>query len=206
MTYQELQDNLVSWLNREGFTELIDLTPEFIALAERRVARDCDLYTFETVLDSTTSTTDVPSDWMRAKTLTLTQGDRYYEVNGAPHKKVMQAGQFGRPLYYSIINETFYFGPTPDQEYAFQAVYYAKPPPLSDSNTSNWVSENNPELYLWAALLEACLFLKDDMRAQVWEGRYMQLKEDTINSQQRRDMESGALAVRETMFRNARHY
>ncbi len=206
MTYQELLDNLIAWLNREGFTELVDIAPTFVRLAENRVARELDLFCFEKVLDTTTATTTVPSDWLRAISGTIEQGT---ELSGTTHKKVKQAGAGGRPVYYTIIGEEFVYGPSPDREYDVEWVYYGSLPALTNPSDTNWITLNSPELYLWSSLVEACLFLKDDSRAQVWEGRYTDLRDKTALSQERRDLEPGGLAVREQQFRftgNKRHY
>ena len=39
---------------------------------------------------------------------------------------------------------------------------------LSDSNTSNWMLQNHPDVYLYGALLEAQPYLMDDARIPVW--------------------------------------
>lgn len=201
MTYQELQESLLKWLNREGFTDLADMSEEFIALAENMIARECDLNAMNKVANLSTATTTVPEDWLRAIAFTIIQGDQNYEVNGAPIKKVMQAGQGGRPLYYAVVGDDFFYGPTPDQEYSFQVQYYGKIPALSATNETNWTSDNYPELILWGAMVAACLFLKDDARLQVWEARFKDVKNSLLLSEEQRDREGGSLAVREQQTR-----
>jgi hypothetical protein len=46
--------------------------------------------------------------------------------------------------------------------------YYQNIEPLSDSNTSNWLLEDAPNIYLYASLLEAEPFIKNDERIPVW--------------------------------------
>ena len=62
--------------------------------------------------------------------------------------------------------------PTPDEDYPFEVLYYELPPLLSDIIQSNWISEYAPELLLYATLLEATPFLKNDERIQVWQAMY----------------------------------
>jgi hypothetical protein len=209
MTYQELLDDLIAWLNREGFTELVDTAPAFVRLAENRVAREMDLFCFEKILDTTTANTTVPADWLRSISGTISQGTGNYELSGTTLKKVRQSGVGGRPIYYTTVGEQFVYGPEPDKEYDVEWVYHGKLPPLTNPSDTNWITLNSPELYLWASLVEACLFLKDDSRSQLWEGRYTDLRDKMMLSQERRDLEPGGLAVREQQYRysgSKRHY
>ena len=47
-------------------------------------------------------------------------------------------------------------------------VYRQGIPPLSDARPSNWLLAKNPDLYLYAALLEAEPFLRNDTRMVTW--------------------------------------
>jgi len=49
--------------------------------------------------------------------------------------------------------------------------YYAQLPTLSDANTTNWLLEDGPDIYLYAALLEAEPYLKNDARVAIWQDR-----------------------------------
>jgi hypothetical protein len=51
-------------------------------------------------------------------------------------------------------------------------LYYAKPPLLSDSNSSNVFLANCPDALLYAALSEAEPYLMNDARLQVWGALY----------------------------------
>ena len=51
--------------------------------------------------------------------------------------------------------------PVPDGSYTLRMEYYQKIPALSDSNTSNWLLEKHPDVYLHSALFYANKFLRD---------------------------------------------
>lgn len=198
MTFAELRDTLVLWLNREGFTTLVDQAAYLIAMGQRRIHRECDLKAMEQATDITVSarTLVAPSDLVRVKTITLLHGYGNTEVLPAPIGDVMLFGVADRPTTYCLVGSTLYFGPSPDQSYAAQLVYFKRLPILSEAYTTNWISENEPELILFAALMEACMFLKDDARAQIWEARFSALKDSLAASENRSDKPYGSLRVR----------
>ncbi len=47
-------------------------------------------------------------------------------------------------------------------------VYRTNIPALSDTNTSNWLLDLAPDLYLYGALLESAPYIKEDARIQTW--------------------------------------
>lgn len=198
MAYTDMVDNLVLWLNREGFATLVTQAPEFIAMGQRRIHRECDLKAMEESYSPAISaqTLALPADLLRVKTITLLQGAGTSEVLGAPFSDVMRYSGNSCPRKFSVVGATAYFGPPPDQEYTTLVVYYKRLPILSATDTTNWISENEPELLLFSALMEAAMFLKDDARAQIWEARFQALKESLLNSEARMDKPYGTLQVR----------
>jgi hypothetical protein len=199
-TYTLLKAEVIDWLNRNGFTTLEDKVETFIAMGQRRIHRTCDLNTMETVLPTftqSTATVATPVGYLRTKAMSIQSGTSNSEVNGAPYKKVVQAGRSGQPRYYAVVGENIHFGPVPDQDYTVDLVYYKALDVLSPTVSTNWLSENVPELVLFAALLEAALWLKDDNRAQIWTKSYEQIKSELLESEDRQDKEAGSLQVRE---------
>jgi len=68
--------------------------------------------------------------------------------------------------------KTLLLAPTPDGSYTAQFWYKAGIAVLSDTNTTNWLLTNYPNLYLYAALLESAPYLRDDERILLWQGMY----------------------------------
>ena len=65
--------------------------------------------------------------------------------------------------------------PVPDAAYMFQVHFNAKPTALSSSNTTTWMSQNFPNGFLYATLVEAFSFLKGPMdMLTLYENRYKQ--------------------------------
>jgi hypothetical protein len=75
-------------------------------------------------------------------------------------------------------------------------LYYKHVNPLSDSNATNEILDNHPDIYLYGALVEAEPYLQNDKRIQTWASFYDRAKKDIIDSNER-DRHSGvALTTR----------
>lgn len=197
MNYDEFAVDAAKWLNREGMSELTDQIESLTAMAQRRINRSCDFKAMEQVNTSfalNAQSVDLPSDFMRARALYITQASNY-PVTGRSLHTVLNSASSGRPVHYATSGNKLYVGPTPDQPYTALFIYYAPMGIPSTSLDTNWVLENAPELLLFATLLEGSLFLKDDQRAGIWEGRFNQIKEEIELSEEREDKEGGGLAV-----------
>lgn len=197
-TYANMTTALVSWLNREGFSSLTDRTDDLLAIAQRRIERECDLNAMLGVASLTVDaqSEDKPADLLRVRSMTYSEGTGATEIQPATLNQVLMYGAQSSPTRYAMVGDKLYFGPSPDQSYTVTLIYYKSMGVLTSENTTNWLTANAPEFLLWAAMLEACLFLKDDARSQVWEGRYNQIKTEVLNAEERQDKESGGLRVR----------
>ena len=60
----------------------------------------------------------------------------------------------------------------PNSATTLQVNYYKKLDTLSDSNTTNTILTNYPELYLYGALAESAPFIMQDERINVWGTLY----------------------------------
>jgi hypothetical protein len=77
------------------------------------------------------------------------------------------------PLFYADYDyNNWIVSPTPDQAYPFEVLVYQLLPLLDDSNQTNWLTEYAPQVLLYASLLEATPFLKNDERIAVWQSMY----------------------------------
>ena len=52
--------------------------------------------------------------------------------------------------------------------------YWRKIPALSDSNTTNWLLTDAPDVYLYGSLMQSAPYLAHDERLAVWAGLYTQ--------------------------------
>lgn len=180
MNFTSLQEDVRRYIER-GFTAasdplVYDQLPRLINAAERRCARELKIEGFINVVQSAfqqgVSVYPKPDRWRR--TVSFSYGPtrqflwpRSYEYVRTywPDESVQ-----GLPQFYADYDfENWLVGPTPDSAYGFEVVYWQTLPPLDDTNTTNWLTDHAPDLLLYAVLLEAAPFLKNDEATARWQ-------------------------------------
>jgi len=174
-TYTDLKTSIASWLNRDDLTSVI---PDFISLAEAGINRDLRHYKMIERADATLDSryVQLPADWMETVRFSITSGDTYrlelVSRDDMLEYRQKTADTSGRPRFYANIGDTIEVFPTPDADYTMQLQYYAKTPALSDSNASNWLLLDAPDVYLYGTLIQSAPYLQDDARTQTWAALY----------------------------------
>ncbi len=173
--YSALKTTVANYLGRSDLTTQI---PDFITLAETRLARE--LRTRQMLKSATSSMTSgdakvaLPTDFLEVRDLYIQGNPRMPVTYLAPSAftRDARADESGLPVYYTVLAQEFLFAPIPDGTRTLEILYYAKPAVLSDSNTSNVFLANYPDALLYGALLEAEPYLINDARVQLWVSLY----------------------------------
>jgi len=160
--YTELLTSIESWLNRADITATI---PDFVLMLESRLNRDLRVRQMETTsaLSVSTQTTLMPTDFLEARTLYIT-GNPQRELNYVtPQVFWAKHGstETGKPKYYTIEGSDFIVAPTPDLTYTVNFSYYQKIPALV-TNSTNWLLDDSPDIYIYGSLLNAKAFIHDE--------------------------------------------
>mgnify|MGYP005987773053 CR=1 FL=1 len=199
-TYSELQTAVGSWLNRSDLTSNI---PDFIKLAEasfNRVLRTRNQIKRATSTVSTQFVTQ-PTDLLELYNI---------QINSSPIRRLEQvsltkidelkegSSDSGKPLYFSITGADFELYPSPDTSYTLELVYYSTITSLSDTNTSNFLLTNHPDIYLYGTLVQAEPYLMNDERIGTWGALLGKAIEELRVSDERSQTESGTLVMRAT--------
>lgn len=176
-TYADLKTSVADFLNRDDLTSVI---PTFIRLAESRITRDLRHWRMEgrSTAELDTQYSAIPADFLQPIRLQITDAPTS-EVSPISTAQMLQLrsernDRVGRPTNYALTAGGLELYPTPDVTYTASLVYYARVPALSDSNTSNWLLTEAPDVYLYGALVQTAPYLKDDARMQVWEAMFSQ--------------------------------
>jgi len=173
--YSSLKTSVASYLARSDLTDQI---PDFIRLAEERLARDLRTRKMLVVARADTTASDstvgLPTDFLEMRDMHL----RTTPVQSLTYRSpnAFYAGSrttdIGKPIDYTIMASEIQFAPIPDTAYSVQMLYYAKPQYLSDVNITNAFLANYPDALLYAALGEAEPYLMNDARLQTWAALY----------------------------------
>ena len=184
-TFTTLKEDIRRYLER-GFTLASDAIvyeqiPRLINLAERRIARELKV---EGLINVVTSTMQVglavypkPDRWRTTVSFNYGIDNQYTQLFPRSYEYVRSywpnRDETGQPLFYADYDyNNWIVSPTPDQAYPFEVLVYQLLPLLDDSNQTNWLTEYAPQVLLYASLLEATPFLKNDERIQVWQSMY----------------------------------
>ena len=196
-TYSELKTAVANWLDRSDLTDII---PDFIVLAETRHKRDFKIRRMETrVTANTIADTEyytLPDDYIAMRNIKLNSDPKTALEYLTPEiMDRLQAGSStGKPKAYSIKGNNIQLRPLPDGIYEIEISYYKTFAALSDSNTTNDMLTHHPDAYLYATLLEAEPYLQNDKRVALWLQAYEIARKAIIDSNER-DRHSGTAPV-----------
>lgn len=189
VTFSSLKDTVQKYIERGDPADpsVYAMLPTLINMAERNIAIALNVTGIRQVVSGAMapglSVYQKPSGWRRTVSInfgaasTLDQRTalfpRSYEYCRSywPDDTVQ-----GTPKFYAEYSDEYMLvTPTPNAAYPFEMIYYAKPPLLDDANQTNWITENWPQLLIYATLKEAAPFMKQDERIATWDGMYQQL-------------------------------
>ena len=200
-TYNELKTAVANWLDRDDLTDRI---PEFIALAEARMNRVLRLRMMESKYTASTVASqrnyNLPTGYVQM---------RNFQINTSPitplqyvspeiYDRLWGGSTGGTPQFYTIIANEIQLGPIPGSVLTMEMLFYKKITALSGTNTTEQMLTNNPDIYLYGALLEAEPFIMNDERVVLWAKGFTQAFAD-LQEQDNKDRHSGsALRVMNT--------
>ena len=174
-TYSDLQTSIANYLARSDLTSII---PDFITLAENRLRRELRIrQMLKSVTTSTVSgdaTVELPSDFLEIRDFVVMTNPIQPLSYSSPSSlsNDLRTSEVGVPLSYTILASEFQLAPAPDGVYTLKMLYFAAPPYLSSSNTSNVFLNIAPDGLLYGALVEAEPYLMNDARINTWGTMY----------------------------------
>ena len=175
--YTNLQTTIADFLNRDDLTSVI---PTFIQLAEAQMNREIRHWKMEARVSGQQSAGDeymqIPADWLETirlhitgsgtSAITMTSRAAMADIR-AKNENVSTVA----PYYYCHADGQFELYPTPVEDTDFELLYIQKIPDLA-SNTTNWLLQDAPDVYLYGSLLHSAPYLAEDARVAVWAQMY----------------------------------
>ncbi len=180
MTYDNLVTDIEKYLERTD-TATIERIPTFIGLAEQVLAADLKFLGNLTVVTSTMvlgeAIIDKPARWRKTVSMNVTVGGQRSPILLRKYEYLREywpdPADTDVPLFYCDYDYTHWLiAPTPDDDYAYEVLYYERVQPLDSSNQSNWFTQYAPQALLYGSLLQAMPFLKNDERIPMWQQQY----------------------------------
>jgi hypothetical protein len=200
-TYAELQTAVANWLDRDDLTDRI---PEFIALAEARMNRVLRIRLMEGKYTASTVAAQrnyaLPAGYLQMRNIQIntTPIRPCQYVTPEIYDRLYGSTTTGTPEIYTIIANEIQLGPIPAGVQTIEMLFYKKISALSVTNTTEAMLTDNPDIYLYGALLEAEPFIMNDERVGLWAQGFSQAVAD-LQEQDNKDRHSGsALRVMNT--------
>lgn len=177
--YDGFASLVAKWSHR---TDLADMIPSFLSLAEARISNDLrlarQLTTVTLVQPANVRGVDLPDDWLEIKSIILPD---------APERRLefISQDQFDRKtlerydqltnrnlsFVYTLDGDRLLTGRIPKADYNITLRYYARLPSLLTTD-SNWLVQYHPGVYLWAVLIEVMLYTQDNDQMMIYTQRY----------------------------------
>lgn len=183
--YTELQASVADFLNRGDLTAVI---PDFIKMTEselNRVLRTREM-SVRTQGPISKQYVKLPVDFLGLRNIELMTSPvtvlEYRNLQNLDAHRAIDAS--GKPIFYSIMQNNIEFAPVPDSEYTLEIVYYQALPALAD-NTTNWLLDSHPDIYLYGSLMQSAPYLQADERIGVWAGKFQQILEQLKTSDEK---------------------
>lgn len=181
MTYDSLLVDVRRYLER-GFTAesdqiVYDQLPRLVTLGERRIARELKIQGFiravQTPLQAAVAVYLKPDRWRDTVSMTVDGKPIYGRSYEYCRGYWPDEAETGTPEFYADYDyQHWLITPTPATAQTLEILYYEQPALLGDDSQSNWLTEYAPDLLLYAVLLEASPFLKNDQRIATWQTMY----------------------------------
>lgn len=197
--YTAFRSNILTWLDVTSGDVSTTQLDDLITVAENKINREVRSRAQETALNVTIAggVAVIPDSYVELKSA---------YIDGSPTQKLLRSNvdtiysQYptrssdGKPIQIAREGSNFVFGPYPDSAYTVKGIFYQRMPALS--TTLHALFTANEDLYLWAALSEAELFISRDKRIAIWEAKYNQIKDDINREDFNEAASGGGLQIR----------
>jgi len=179
------------------------ILPQMITYAENRIYRDLDLLSTSTAITSFGLTAGSRTLNTPAGTVVVTEQMNIITPAGTTNPELgvrnpclpvtkefldtvwgdSSVSARALPIYYCPFDDTvFYFGPYPDQSYTVEIVGTIRPASLSSTNTTTFISNYLPDLFIMASMIYISAYqrdfgvvVNDPQMAMTYEAQYQAL-------------------------------
>ena len=166
--YTTLQTAIANWLHRNDLTAVI---PDFIKIAESRInrlfsSRGTELESVLTAVEGS-ELVNLPTDFGSPIALWLESFVPRKELYLKSPSELNYAPIRSYPTFYAIKSTQIQFDCIAGGAYPLR-LRYVQSIDLATTDT-NYILENYPDIYLFGALVEAAIYIRDMEQMQIWQ-------------------------------------
>lgn len=193
MNFKEIKTAAQAYCDRYD-EELVSAMPAFTKVVEAKInnaLRTGDQSVRSQIwLERDQEYYGLPSDWGGARDVEILESGKKHGrtlVYLSPEEmnKLSRRQERGRSRhnYYTIIADQIQIAPPSDNE-VLEIVYYQRLPALGSDTDSNWLTEKNPDAYIFGLCTEISAFAKDDLLYAGYQQRFMDALADVTMEDQ----------------------
>ena len=172
MNYSELKTAVADWLDHHDSDSQVEL---FIELARAKINRK--LSTMEMTCVATAvgiqnqNDYELPVDWNGAREVSV--DGTVVELRGASAftTSLNRNINVATPMWYTVRAGKIRFSCAPGADATIELAYYRKVPKLVEDTDTNWLLNEHPDCWLYAAVAEGYIYIMDEERASIFENR-----------------------------------
>jgi hypothetical protein len=166
-TYSDLQTSIANWLVRSDLNayipDLITLGEGFLRSEKRLLVREAET---QVPLTGTDGVFTLPEDFAAFREVKHGTYGSLSFITPDQASDRYPTNEGGVAQFFTIIGSSLTTYPATAD--SLTLTYYKKVPALSDANPTNWCLTAFPHVYLYASLIQAEAFIKNDPRIGVW--------------------------------------
>lgn len=168
MNYSELKAAVLSYIDHDDNNDVA----LWIELARAKINRKLSTMSMicraTVTIEEATDKLNLPSDWAGARTV-LVNG-KPVDPRGASTFATEAVNRANIPgtYYFSLQNKKIYFASSLAVDDEVTLLYYRKVPQLVEDTDVNWLLEEHPDCWLYAAVAEGHVFTMDEERVNFY--------------------------------------
>jgi hypothetical protein len=184
MNHTEIVDMALSYADRED-DEITTRMGKFMLIVESRINKKLKVSDMSARAKIDLSTADpdqeifaMPSDFGGLRSVKIVGAEQRVLTYVNPEQLSNRKGSGSSGLsyeriYYNIQAKELHLYP-PQNTGDLEITYYQKVDPLTAANPNNWISDDEPECYIYGLLVEITSFAKDVNAVAIWEKRFLE--------------------------------
>lgn len=190
MNYSDIKTIALTYADSQD-PEMINAIPAFMKVVESRLNRwmavQKQVTTIEIPYQLNVQEYSLPADYLSVSNLEhvypLYVPESRYPYVYVPYKEnILQTFDGINAYSYSISGNTLFVSIIPSQDTvdnnAIRLQYFNRLIPLIDSTDTNWMSDLNPDCYIFGLMVEMNAFKKDKESTALWEQRFKEAVDD----------------------------